>query len=87
MIRTAPEPQWKTPPQAAKQLAVAAEKVLGFIAAGELVAVNVANAGSTRPRWRIDPAELEVFLLRRRNGKPAVKPRRRKAAAEVIQFF
>ena len=41
------------------------EVILRAIANGELVAVNVAAAGSVRPRWRIPESEAAKYLLRR----------------------
>lgn len=59
-------------------------KVLAWIKAGELAAVNVAaNANGKRPRWRIPADAARAFDLRRSN-KPQedqpTKPRRRSGA-------
>jgi excisionase family DNA binding protein len=54
-----------TPPQAAKLLGVGAEKVKAFIDRGELVAINLSMGD--RPRWRIAPDALQVFLKSRSN--------------------
>jgi excisionase family DNA binding protein len=50
-----------TVPEAAKRLGIAPEKVRGWIQTGELPASNVAQASSTRPRWRIDEKDLQQF--------------------------
>jgi excisionase family DNA binding protein len=55
-----------TPPQIAKRLGVASEKVIGWIDGGELRAVNL-SAGEVRPRWRIMPEDLAAFLASRAN--------------------
>jgi excisionase family DNA binding protein len=78
-----------TPPEVAARLRVSADKVLGWIAAGELPAVNVAARPGGRPRWRIDAAALRAFEARRSSqpAAPVPEPRRKRQAAEVIQFF
>jgi excisionase family DNA binding protein len=69
------DPTWLTPPQLAKQLGVQAEKVLGWIRAGELRAVNVAERASRRPRWRISAEAFEEFLRRREAVLRTAKPK------------
>lgn len=79
----------KTPPEFAEDMRVKPEKVVGWIRSGELEAVDVANEGSSRPRFRITPEAIEAFLKRRRTTKPAAKttaPRRRKASSDVVEF-
>jgi excisionase family DNA binding protein len=79
-------PRMLTPPQIAERLGIDAHKVVAWIAAGQLVAVNVSD-GAKRPRWRIAPEALEQFL-RRRQSKPAAAPvRRRQQPKDVIEFF
>ena len=75
-----------TPPALAQRLGVNVHKVLGWIARGELRAVNAGDG--SRPRWRIMPDDLEQFLARRA-AQPTVKAtrRRRKADPAVIEFF
>lgn len=72
-----------TPPELAKVLGVAPEKVLRFIRAGHLAAVNLATPGrNQRPRYSISPEAVQDFLRRRTVGPP-LKPttRRRKEVA------
>lgn len=78
-----------TPAAIAESLGVDADCVRGWIASGELPACNVCRvAGSRRPRWRVDPADLEQFLLRRRHRVPPRQERQAKRSADrVIQFF
>jgi len=79
--------EFQTPPAVAKSWHVSRDTVLGWIKSGELVAVNLAKPGSKRPRYRIDPADLQAFLLRRRvNATPKVK-RRKKRDPAVKEFF
>lgn len=78
-----------TPPQIAARLAVKSAKVIRWIVAGELVGINVANTGCTRPRWRVDPADLEAFL-RRRSAVPtptAKRRRKEKSPADFVEFY
>jgi hypothetical protein len=64
-------------------------RVLGWIHAGELSAVDVSQRRGGRPRWRIAESDLEVFLLRRRSqsAAPATTRRRRRQPEGIIQFF
>lgn len=77
-----------TPPQIGRQLGISPEKVIGFIRRGELRAVDVSNhPGIGKPRFRVDPIELEAFLLRR-SATPAPKAkRRRRRDPAIIEFF
>jgi len=76
-----------TPPQVASRLRVSPEKVIAWIRAGELRAIDVATRGSRRPRYRIDPADLAAFESGRAVvAKPATSQRRRRNP-EVIEFF
>jgi excisionase family DNA binding protein len=79
--------RWQTPPQIAKTLGCKPDTVLAWIRSGELVAVNLARRGSTRPRYRIEPRALEAFLAARRVVPSAPTVRRRKRRTEVIEFF
>ena len=76
-----------TPPQIAKQLAVDAAKVLGWIRRGELRATNVADRAGGRPRWRIAQMWLEEFL-RRREASPVPTPKKRskRQPADWVEF-
>ncbi len=81
--------EYLTPPQLAKVLHTSADKVRALIAAGALVAINVANnVNGERPRWRIRQRDLEVFLASR-SSRPAPKPRRRRRASSTAgkEFF
>jgi hypothetical protein len=76
-----------TPPQLARRYGVKAERVIGWIRSGELRAIDLASKGSTRPRFRIDPKDIELFELRR-SVQPAVKTMRRKRTpTDVTAFF
>jgi excisionase family DNA binding protein len=71
-----------TPPQVARLLAVKADKVVAWVRAGELAAVDVRGPGATRPRWRILPDSLEAFFKRRSaQPMPVQSARRRNTAA------
>lgn len=68
-----------TPAEYAKARGISGDKVLGWIASGELVAVNVAqSANGRRPRWRISLDAIEAFERSRSTvAKPPAKPKRR----------
>ncbi len=54
-----------SPPAIAERLGVSPEKVIRWIARGELRAVNLADRLGGRPRWRVSQADLESFLAAR----------------------
>lgn len=64
--------------------------VLGWIASGQLAAVNVARSPTAqKPRWRVRREDLDQFIARR-STRPAAKLATRKArrkAGAVIEFF
>jgi hypothetical protein len=76
-----------TPPEVGRQLGIDAAKVLRFIRAGELVASDLANLGSRRPRWRIAPEALKSFLERRQSRPAPTITRRRQRDPRVKEFF
>jgi predicted site-specific integrase-resolvase len=77
-----------TPPEVAERLGIDAHKVITFIRRGELVAFDLANPGSRRPRWRISDEALNTFLLRRQSRPEAARVRRqRRQTKDVISFF
>jgi excisionase family DNA binding protein len=84
----APQPRWLTPPELAAELAVKPATVLGWIRAGELKAINVAGRGCTRPRFRINRADLIAFeVARAAVPEPKVQRRRRRQPVGIIEFF
>ena len=79
-------PRYLTPPSLAQQYGVKPDKVLAWIARGELRAVNVANRIGGRPRWRISPEAIAEFE-NRRAAKPEVKRPRRKRQTDVLDII
>ncbi|MFH1924153.1 MAG: helix-turn-helix domain-containing protein [Planctomycetota bacterium] len=76
-----------TPRQVAESRAVPVDVVYAWIRSGQLLAVDVSASPGGRPRWRIAPADLEVFTANRTN-RPTPKPvRRRKAGPAVTEYF
>jgi len=53
-----------SPPEVAQQLGVTPETVIGWIKSGTLKATNVGK-GKTRPRYRIQQSNIDLFLLSR----------------------
>lgn len=79
-----------TPPQIAEDLGVAVEKVTAWIGQGELPAINVANRGSKRPRYRISLEAYEAFKRARAVIQPPPapsRPLRRKAAVAATRNY
>lgn len=75
-----------TPPQLAKRWGVATNKILAFIASGELRAVNLATSLKDRPRWFIDEADIERFE-RFREATPAAPRVRKRRQSGVKDYF
>lgn len=80
-----------TPPEIAEEFGVATAKVIGWIRAGELVAINLANRGCVRPRYSITPEAIEQFKAGRQvvpdGGLSATQRLRRKAAPGTREYF
>ena len=77
-----------TVPQLAESLGCDQQKIIEWIARGELIAVNIAsNPRGARPRWRILPSEWERFLAARQSQPPAPPARRKKRDSAVIEFY
>jgi excisionase family DNA binding protein len=72
----------------AEQCGVDPGKVLVWIHAGELVAVNIAKSKTTRPKWRIRETAVEEFLRDRETSRPTMAPiKARKVAAGVRSYY
>jgi transposase len=78
-----------TPPEIAKKYGVHPTKVIHWIKTGELVGVDMATRPGGRPRYRVTPADLELFLQRRQACTQTVAPqrRRRRQGGDVIKFY
>lgn len=87
--RTEPTPARTklTPPEVARRYGISPEKVHAWIRSGELRAIDVANQGSRRPRYRIDLADLEAFEERRVVVTSAPSCRRRKRDPSTTEYF
>jgi hypothetical protein len=74
--------------QIAERFHVGDHAVLGWIANGELAAVNVArDMAGERPRWRISAEALERFELARMAKPPLPRAPLRRRAAGAIEFY
>lgn len=79
---------WITVPELAKELGCNQTKILNWIKAGELEAVNMATDAITRPRHKISETAFIEFCRRRSQppSMPTVKePRLKKTAGR--DFF
>lgn len=74
------ERAYLTPRDVAKEIGVQNDTVLAWIASRQLIAADVSRGAGERPRWRIDRADLDAFLARRRTVAPAPVAERRRAA-------
>lgn len=79
-------PATATPAEIAERWRVKVDKVHKFILTGELVAINVASSGSTRPRWRI-PLDALADFENRRSAKPAVKVTRSRRQSGTVPEY
>ncbi len=79
-----------SPPEIARLLDVTHYKVIQWIAAGELIGVDLSQTRNQRPRWRVSRAALDAFLDRRSSSPtPRVgrKRRKRRKADGVHEFY
>src|SRR5262245_4969728 len=70
----------------ARRYRVSPDKIRGWIARGELRAINTAIAVCGKPRWVITPDALAAFEQKRLGG-PTPKPQRRRRTPSVIDFY
>jgi hypothetical protein len=62
--------------------------VLGWIARGDLAALNCGRApGKKKPRWRVTPEALAAFEAARTQIPPAARAPRRRSAAPLVEFI
>jgi transposase len=74
--------------EVAERYDVSEHAVLGWVARGELRAINVARSPEAKkPRWRITQQALEAFEQARTRSPPPPRARRRKQPADVIEFY
>jgi excisionase family DNA binding protein len=73
-----------TPREISRLLRVGIDKVMGWIHAGVLQAVNVGRLG--RPRYVILPEHLEAFVRGRSASPPPRAPRRRRLM-ELVDYY
>lgn len=78
--------QTLTPPELAARWGVGHEKILAWIHAGELRALNLATRRDGQPRWAIQLAEVERFEASR-SSAPAPKPAKRRAVVAAKDYF
>ena len=81
-----PAPRWLCAREIAQQLAVKPERVIAWIRAGQLRAVNVGD-GLVKPRFRIAPSDLENFLAARAVQPPVRPARRRRQVEGITEYF
>lgn len=76
-----------TPPELAKLWGIDTHKILGWIRAGELRAIDASTKRGGRPRFLIDVADLAAFEAARTVQPPAPRIPRRRKDPQVIEFF
>jgi hypothetical protein len=70
----------------ARRYRVGEDKVRGWIARGELSAVNTAAVLCARPRWVITPDALATFERRRASGPPP-QPKKPRKKTKMVDYF
>jgi hypothetical protein len=83
---TIPTVPSRTPREFGRDYRIGIQKVLRFIANGELRAVNVAPSGSVKPQWIITPEAASEFE-RRRSSVPTPKPAKQRRQPVAVDFF
>jgi hypothetical protein len=79
-----------TPPQVAERMGVKPSKVIGWIRAGELEAINAASSMAKQPRFRISLKALEQFEKNRTVSPPPKQQRTkhlREKPSDFIEYF
>lgn len=71
----------------ARRYRVGEDKVRGWIANGELKAINTATRLCGRPRWVISPDTLVEFERRRAGGPAPVSPTRQRRKPQQIDYY
>ena len=64
-----------TVPEVAKFLRVSPDKVLSWIRSGRLRGYNIAELENGRPKYRVNPEDLQAFMQRRAITQPVRKGR------------
>ena len=84
---TEPDRGKLTPPEIARLYGVSPDKVLGWIRAGELRAINIATKLGGRPRYLVDRIDLNAFETQRQViPDPSPNRKRRHRDSNVIEF-
>lgn len=77
-----------TPPAYAKRIGVKPDKVVSWIRAGELRAIDVSEKpGTGKPRFRISEADISAFEESRTFQPPTKKRRRRRHRDEEFSKY
>jgi hypothetical protein len=67
----------------ARRYRVSPDRVRGWIARGQLVAINTRDLRCGRPRWVVTAEALAAFERGRQTTAPAPAPKRRKRTMQV----
>ena len=78
-----------TPPALAKSWGISVDKVLTWIRSGELRAIDASTRHGGRPRYLIDPVDVEAFEAKRtvQPQVPHTRRGRRPRDGSVTEFF
>ena len=83
-----PATEMLTPPKLAKRYGVSVDKIIRWILAGELAAMNLATVADGRPRYKITEEAVQAFEARRATRAPVLTRRRKRTApADIVRHF
>ena len=75
-----------TPNELSRLLRVSPDRIRGWIASGELTAVNTSSVRCGKPRYVVLPHHLAAFE-QRRAAASSPKPQRRRRLAAVVDYY
>jgi len=76
-----------TPPELARQWGISPTKIIGWILAGELRAIDASATRGGRPRYLIDIDDVADFERRRAASPPPPAPRRTARPTTCKNYF
>ena len=83
-----PQRAWFTPLEVGRRYRIKPARVISFIRAGLLRAIDVASPDSSRPRFRIKKADLIAFEISREvRPRPKKSYQKRRSKGDLIEFF
>jgi hypothetical protein len=86
-MTTATPSRYFSPADVADRYGCDIHKILAWLRSGELRGIDVSARRGTKPRWRIDPADLAAFEASRACAKAPEPTKRRRKLENVTEYF